>query len=285
VKKGPGAPTLITTTGAPGPTAGQYTLTGFGASSYTVTPSKTGGVGGSISSFDAGKIAQHVAGINVLTGNQFIVADVSGNGTLSSFDAGEVARYVAAVPGSGAAGNWIFSPANRMYATITTNITGEDYSALLMGDVSGNWTNTGARPAISRGPENTVAIELPDLTAPSGSEIIVPVNIQGLADKDVISYEFDLRYDPSVLRPLSRSIDLRGTVSSGLSYITNAKESGLLRVVMYGPLPIEKDGVLLNFRFTPIGKPGSVSALSFERIMFNEGEPRVTVADGRIALF
>ena len=47
-------------TGFPG---GTYSLSGFGGGVYTVTPSKTGGTNGSISSFDAAKIAQHAAKI------------------------------------------------------------------------------------------------------------------------------------------------------------------------------------------------------------------------------
>ena len=58
-----------------------------------------------------------------------------------------------------------------------------------------------------------------------------------------------------------------------------------LRVVVYGAFPIDDDGVLLNLRFTAVGKAGSVSPLMFERIMFNEGEPPVTASDGRIELF
>ena len=145
---GAGSPTVVTATGPPGSAAGTYSLDGFGRGSYVVAPSKTGGVNASITSFDAARIAQHVAGINMLTGNQLIVADVSGNGTISSFDAGELARYVAAVPGSGATGNWIFSPVNRNYPSVTTSIAGEDYIALLMGEVSGNWANTSARRCI-----------------------------------------------------------------------------------------------------------------------------------------
>lgn len=96
---------------------GIYSLSGFGTGTYTVTPSKTGGVGTSaISSFDAAKIAQHVAGVSILTGNQFVVADVSGNGTLSSFDGGQVARYVAGVTGFGSTGSWRFDPINRLYS-------------------------------------------------------------------------------------------------------------------------------------------------------------------------
>ncbi len=124
--------------------AGTYTLGGFGSGAYTVTPTKVGGANG-ISSFDAGLIAKHVAGIQVLTGNQLIVADVSGNGTLSSFDAGQVARYTVGINGFGSSGNWIFVPATRFYPSVTSTIAGEDFIALLMGDVSGNWMPVGSK--------------------------------------------------------------------------------------------------------------------------------------------
>ncbi|MBK8466614.1 MAG: dockerin type I repeat-containing protein [Chloracidobacterium sp.] len=136
---GVGSANVSTTTVFPN---GNYSLSGFGSGSYIVTPSKTGGVNGSITSFDAGRIAQHVAGIIVLNANQLIAADVSGNGSISSFDAAQIARYTAAVAGSGSTGNWIFVPANRNYPNITGVLSGEDYVAYLMGEVSGNWANT-----------------------------------------------------------------------------------------------------------------------------------------------
>ena len=334
---GTGPSTIFSTTIFPN---GNYSLTGFQPGAYTVTPTKTGGINGSISSFDAAKIAQHVAGINVLTGNQLVVADVSSNGTISSFDAGQIARYVAAVSGFGSTGNWRFNPVNRMYASVTTNITGEDYSALLMGEVSGNWMNTGARPSgggaampvylrrnsaspvssdqasvamppsaepqdperrapekpsfsanraaeplFSVGPEQAVSVELPNLSAAVDKEVVIPISAQGAADKEIISYEFNLRYDPSVIQPQSDPVDVAGTASRGLSYVTNTEEPGLVRVVMYGAMPIDGDGVLLNLRFTAVGKAGSVSPLMWERIMFNEGDPRVTTSDGQVELF
>lgn len=144
---GVGSQNVFSTTGFPD---GMYSLSGFGSGSYTVTPSKTGGINGSISSFDAGRISQHVAGTVILTGNQLIVADVSGNGTISSFDAAQIARYAAAVSGSGSTGEWRFIPANRTYAAISGSISGEDFVGLLMGEVSGNWTNSGARRTVLR---------------------------------------------------------------------------------------------------------------------------------------
>ncbi len=134
---------------------GTYALSGFGSGSYTVTPTKVGGVNGAISSFDAGRIALHVAGPPnpQLTATQLLVADVSGNGVVTSFDAGMIAKFVAgppySAPGIGATGTWRFSPLNRTYASVGSNIIGEDYVGLLMGDVSGNWTNTAVRPLTS----------------------------------------------------------------------------------------------------------------------------------------
>ena len=302
-------------TGGLGSTEGQYLLVGFGAGAYTVMPTKTGGVNGAISSFDAGRIALHVAGPPnpQLSGNQLIVADVSGNGSISSLDAGMIAKFVAGppyvAPGIGRTGTWRFIPVNRNYPSVVSILMGEDYSALLIGEVSGNWTNNGARPVgsgqsenedayaggstdlaeneagIPVGPERGIAVELPDVSVDVGKEVVIPVNVQSVSDKGVISYEFDLRYDPSVIQLVGDGVDLKETLSRGIAVVTNTTELGILRVVVYGVKPIDQNGVLLNLRFTAVGAVGSVSPISFERIMFNEGEPRVVVTDGAIEIF
>jgi plastocyanin len=139
---GAGSPNVSATTNS----AGAYTLTGFGTGSYTVTASKTDGVNG-ISSFDAAKVAQHASGTVVLIGNALTVADVSGNGTVSSFDAGLIAKYAAGISPAGQTGTWKFIPPSRNYASVNANVTGEDFVALLMGEVSGNWINNTPAPA------------------------------------------------------------------------------------------------------------------------------------------
>jgi photosystem II stability/assembly factor-like uncharacterized protein len=277
-----GSPSMSIMTDFPG---GTYSLSGFGAGAYTITPSKTGGVNG-ISSFDAARIAQHASGANPLTGNQLLVADVSGNGTVSSFDAGQIARYAVSGSGlgSGSTGNWIFSPATRSYPSVTSSITDQNYSALLMGEVSGNWTNSGARPSKSGGPKRGMTVNLPRFVSPTNTEIIIPVGIRGIVNKGIISYEFDLRYDPSVIRPQADPVDLAGSVSRGLTAITNAEEPGLLRIVVYGPMPIDHNGLLLNLRFSAVGASGSASPLTFERVIFNEDNSETTVTDGQVKL-
>ena len=279
---GVGSPNVSTTSADPGPTIGTYSLGGFGSGPYTVRPTKTGGVKNSINSFDAGRIAQHVIGNIVLTGNQLIVADVSGNGIINSFDAAYVASYVVNNPGPrGSTGKWIFIPVSRNYPSVTADVSGHDYTALLMGEVSGNW-NHGSSGLVS-GPERSTVISAPHLVTPPNNEVIVPVSIQGAVNKEIISYEFDLRFDPSVIQPQKDPIQLAGTVSRRLSFAANAEEAGRLRVAVYGAIPLDRDGVLLSLRFIATGKPGSVSPLTWERIMLNEGSPRVA-ANGQIEL-
>ena len=252
-----------------------------GAGSYTVTPSKDSLGHNGVSSFDAARIIQHILGMNRFNANQAIAADVSGNNLIQSFDAALIARFVAFLPGTGITGTWVFSPPNRIYSPVGV-LTGQDYSAFLMGDVSGDWTERGLRPA--NGPERAVDVELPKLSTQTYKEIVIPVTVKGAADKGIISYEFDLRYDPSVIQPLENPADLLDTISRGLSVVTNQYEPGLLRIVVYGPMPIDENGLLLNLRFTAVGAVGSTSPLVFERIMFNEGEQGTIVTDGQVVI-
>ncbi len=303
-------------------TPGTYTLTGFGAGSYAIKPTKPGGSNGAITSNDAARVAQGVvASPGFVSQNQRFAADVSGNGGVTSNDAALIARFAAGLTGTGNAGQWKFfvtgapSPLptvpqtyddSRTYASVSSNLTGEDFVGILVGEVSGNWNPTShPRPggsvesgesrvesedssdqwSVGSGPVKNIAVEMPQMTVPPDKEIIIPVSVQGVADKQIISYEFDLRYDPSVIQPLENPVDVAGTVSRGLSVVVNPYEPGLLRVVIYGALPIDENGVLLNLRFTAVGASGSVSPLTWERIMFNEGESLVTATDGRVELF
>ena len=279
-----GSPVVTDTTGA----MGTYSLTGFGAGSYTITPSKSGGVNGAISAFDSARLVQYITSNDPnLTAAQQFVADVSGTGGISSFDAALIARYVAGLGTlTGSTGNWIFNPTSNFHASVATDVTGEDYSALLMGDVTGNWGDPSPfRPAIGGfGPERSAVVRAPRLSTATDKDIIVPIAIRGAANKDIISYEFDLRYDPSVIQPQARPAELAGTVSDALSVIANATEPGLLKIVAYGASPLNADGVLLNLRFTAIGAPGSVSPLTWERIVLNEGEPQASASDGTVEL-
>jgi hypothetical protein len=273
----------VTTTSAV--STGAYSLSGMGSGAYTVTPSKSGDVNG-ITSNDSARIAQHAVGIAALDPNQLIVADVSGTGGVTSFDAALIARFVVSLPGAGSTGTWKFVPTSRSYPDVTTNHTGEDYTAYLMGDVTGNWVapSSFAMPTIEPNKEDAIRVDLGNLNAERDGIVNVPIKVSSTDDKGIISYQFDVVYDPSVLEAQTVAADTAESLSGRMDVVTNVIEPGRLKVAVYGAYSLVGEGVLLNLHFKAIGKVGDSSDMKFENFLFNEGKPAVNPIDGKITV-
>jgi hypothetical protein len=133
---------------------GSYSLAGFGTGAYTVTPSKAAqpcGTANGIFANDAALIARHIVGLITLSPTQLAAAKVSGDITpaVSSFDASLISQKVVGIcSASNSAGQWRFSPISVKYPSgVTTNHT-QNYTAYMLGDVSGDWDPIGpTRPS------------------------------------------------------------------------------------------------------------------------------------------
>ena len=284
--------------------SGMYSLSGFGMGAYTVTPSKTGQANG-ISNSDATAVAQHVVGIATLNSTQQIAADVSGNGTITSLDASYIAQYVALFPNMSSTGTWRFIPPNRAYANVQTNYSNEDYSAILMGEVTGNWNP--ALPLTSESllqgkfagkkqvekkvtePEQLVTVSAPSPRyAAPGESFAVDLTASDTTGENIFGYEFNLVYDPAVISPQMTPCDNAGTISSGSgrSVVCNPITPGSLRVVVFSSTgtPISGAGTLLKLNFTAIGVAGNTSPLTIMGFMFNEGVPNDVTFDGQVII-
>jgi len=272
---------------------GTYTLSGMGAGPYVVTPVKTGDDQGALTGFDSACIAQYVVSLagGCMTSPsptvaQTTVADVSGNLTITSFDAALIARYAASLPGFGNTGQWRFTPTSISYPDVNTNYINQNYVALLMGDVTGNWKNllaTRPAPIFPEG-ERPMRISAPSISAPVGTEVSIPVDIQDTTGKGILSYEFDLRFDPRVLEPAANTVDLVGTIGEGQSVTVNSLERGKIRVVVYGTNALMGAGHLLNLKFNVIGDVNEASDLTWESFNINEGGINFEVMNGRVAV-
>jgi len=270
--------------------SGAYTLTGFGSGAYTVTPSKTGDVNG-ITSFDSARIAQHVVGLISLNSTQLLAADVSGNNTVTSFDAALIAQYVVAIPNSGSTGTWKFLPTSRSYSNLETNQTNQDYSAILMGEVSGNW----APPTMFAGlyepvkkeeaVPQAVNVTAPAVNSSNGAIISYPINVSDTTGQGIISYQYDLTYNPSVLTPDAAPCEVTGTLSASMFPVCNPSTPGLIKVSVFGATPLSGAGVLMKLKFTATGANGTNSVMDVQNFLFNE-DPMLlgTVTDGMVNL-
>lgn len=280
---------------------GIYSLTGFGMGNYTMVPSRApfsapNTHGSSISTYDAALVARAAVGLVTLNPVQTSVAKVSGDPSVSSFDASKIARWAVNIADTGFSGDWRFQASSNFH-TFVSNITNEDYLGYLMGEVSGNWCDpgattlpcnangtTGVAPRGVNGPQRATNVETAKVSAPTGSEVVVPVTVQGVADRGIISYQFDVRYDSTLIQPAANAVTLNDTVSSGMTVVFNTATPGLMRVGVYGIADLAEAGTLLNLHFKAIGAPFSTSPITMENFMFNEGGIKMTIIDGEVRL-
>ncbi len=136
-----------------------------------------------------------------------------------------------------------------------------------------------AQPAAAAEP---VELSIPQRTVVAQTTVEVPLMISDTTDRGIIAYQFNLRYDPTVLQICSVPIDIAGTLSESMAFAVNPNTPGLVRVAVYGAYPLADEGVLLKLRFTAIGNSGSSTNLSWEDVLLNEGDPGHTLIDGRV---
>lgn len=123
---------------------GAYSIKNLTANEqYTVTAAKYGELYG-VTAFDATLVLRHVAAgdAGTLTANQKLSADTNNDSTITAFDATQILRFVAAnaqTAITGEVGNWKFVPQSHNYPALNNSMTGEDYEAILIGEVSGDW--------------------------------------------------------------------------------------------------------------------------------------------------
>jgi parallel beta-helix repeat protein len=269
-----GAPEMSTSTNS----TGDYTVRNLAAGgNYTVTPSKRDHING-ITSFDATLVLRHVAagGNGILTDNQRIAADINNSGGVTAFDATQILRFVAAggsTPSAGDAGNWRFVLSSRSYGSVTNSLSGQNYDAMLVGDVNGSWV----APAFLAGPEEAeaklrdndqfdlrqksetqVELSLSDIAmSESGGTIAFPVTLTNYSGTPISSFSFGVAYDPNVLQPAAQAVDLTGVLSNdaGCAVITDIAQAGRIGIAVSCPtLGISGAETQLNLHFRANGK-------------------------------
>jgi VWFA-related protein len=98
----------------------------------------------SILTHDAAFAAQ--AAFNMRTLNQFeeIAADVDQNGQVQMYDASLIARYAVDLPKTNDShvGEWQFEEPQHMYQPLEGNMKNQNFTGILLGDVTDNWSLT-----------------------------------------------------------------------------------------------------------------------------------------------
>ena len=118
-----------------------------------------------------------------------------------------------------------------------------------------------------------------EYTAPTASygpstTFTVPITVNDITGDGIISYQFDVLYDPAIINPTGPNAGCStvGTISGmvGTNVLCNVSPVGRLNLSSLGFLPIEGMGTLVNLTFTvaPTAMQGEESPLTFENGFF-----------------
>jgi len=235
---------------------------------YTVTASKEGDLQNAISALDAAWILQDAVGIRTFNADQEQACDVSDDGTCTAFDASLIARDLVSLPTTNnRTGEWGFDPPTRTYQhQLEETFSNQTYRAYLYGDVTGNWGD--ARTQRQSAPQNGAIVSLPVLpmTMEPGAEINIPLQVSDVTGLEILGYEGQLTYDPTVLE--LESVSQANSLSAEWAVVTNDTQAGTLQLVAYGATPLAGEGALLNLTFTVLANANQQSALTFEEFRF-----------------
>jgi hypothetical protein len=121
--------------------SGNYTLSSIVAGgSYTVTPTKAALAPGSagINTVDVIAIQRHFLSLGTpLSGCRLTAADVNSNALVDTVDVIAVQRFFLTLStGIANTGKYQFNPVNRSYPGVVSDQTGQNYDALIFGDVA-----------------------------------------------------------------------------------------------------------------------------------------------------
>ncbi|MCX5672874.1 MAG: cohesin domain-containing protein [Planctomycetota bacterium] len=204
--------------------AGQFAIGDVQTGSYALMPRKDDDVT-EITAYDASLVLRAASELLTLTPTQVLAADVNGNGRVTSMDAMYILQKAVGlleVPFPGVGKAWLFMPEGRSYALLNSNQTSQDFTAILIGDVSGNWTPPIDPPlGMATPPQGGVrltapaaTLSLPTVESSAQEQAVLPLLID-FTDAEIYSADLVLVYDPAVLSLQSITA---GGAAEGMGY-------------------------------------------------------------------
>ncbi len=257
-------------------TMGNYQLPAAAGGVYSLTPVKADGIDG-ISAYDASLILQSAVGKLALTQEQRLAADADSSGIINAMDASYVLRQAAgliSLPFPNTTSVWTFVPANRSLE-LNSDYTGQDFTAILIGDVSGSWGRQELASAL--GTSSSVKLQLGTRRASAGEifslPLLVTTNGDGLYSADLV-----IKYDPTVITKVEL---VQSSEPDGFSIISNDTVSGQLVVAMASGTPLTGDAELIQLNLHTSSTSGQRSLLELVRADINEN-PALEILDGQV---
>jgi subtilisin family serine protease len=259
---------------------GQFSFADIPTGSYTLTPTKGNGAA-EITAYDASLVLQSAVGLITLSEAKRLAADVNKNASVTSMDAAYILEHavgLSEMPFQGAGRVWDFLPSSRSYSLMNAHLTGQDFTAILIGDVSGNWTPTGGIQDIGQ-----CTLSVPRIIVPPGAEIVYPISLS-IGEESVYSADITVTFDPSVISPVSPVSKGQIVRDTGAILESNLSEPGTIRIGLASATAIQQSGELLQITFAAVGEEGTASDVTFTEGSLNEGRVSAVLTNGYVTV-
>ena len=216
---------------------GAWSFNNLLGGNYTVTPQYAAD-SDAISAYDAALVLQHVANNMVLTGSAAIAANANQTGGISALDASLILQHTVGlipVPFTGGGQVWTFDPPTLGYTALGATQTGQNFTAILLGDPSGNWDGvTASAAAVGSGASLRVISGQPEADGARTFSVLLDADTQ----RSVSSVELELAYDDSLFTVEEPQ------AASGWMMAANRGQAGHLRVALATAQPATKTGAV-----------------------------------------
>ncbi|MCY2952927.1 MAG: S8 family serine peptidase [Planctomycetota bacterium] len=260
---------------------GTYLIPSVQTGAYTLTPSKANDVV-EITAYDASLVLQYAAGLLSLSDQQKLAADVNRNGLITSMDASYILEQsvgLLTVPFQGAGKVWDFTPANRGYSLLNGDLSGQDFTAILIGDVSGNWQRSGTGMArLAAASSGSASLSLGTVEAAPSETVAVPVSIDP-GSSEIRAADLVVTYDPSQLSLIGVEA---GSAAANSMYAFNTAEPGVIRAGFAKATSFAQGGTLMRIQFQVVGDLETPTSIDFQAARLNEGGVTADLESGMV---
>jgi subtilisin family serine protease len=251
---------------------GSYLLSDLLSGNYVLTLEKSGEVNG-ITAYDASLVLQSAAGLLALSEGEQIAADVNRNGQVTAMDAAYILEHAVGLlespfPNSGRV--WDFLPGNRSFAPLNSDLSGQDFTAILLGDVSGSWEPTVLSGSGGSGfPQGGTSVVIAMHVEPHSASNSTASVLFDASDLEIYSIDLTVSLgSESTLDTLHA-----GAGVASMAFASNSSDPGIIRCAFAGSHPVNGMGELIEITAS------GTSSLEILAISINEGAIPVDVQD------
>jgi len=191
------------------------------------------------------------------------------------------------VPFPGAGKVWAFDPEQRDYPLLNSNQNAQNFTGVLIGDVSGNWQPTVgiqmsqmALQSNSDPNEPQVKLNVGNVSGGIGEHIVVPLGIE-LAGAELYAANLTVNYDAA---RVSLEGVIAGSITEGMAIAGNTPQGGQILIGLAGSEPLTEDGIIFEMKFKVLPGFGGETNISILVAQLNEGALPVDIVDGSVTI-